>query len=101
MRHTDSLPSVVSCNSTRGASLSKRKPRFNLSKPESITMRSSGIVCEHSQEVAESIGMEPPRRTFRVGAGSVIEKPNHLLGKDDSGNYRGDMVLARIFREYR
>ena len=52
------------------------------------------VAISLSQEVAESVGMEPLRRPFPVGAESVIEKPNHLLGKDDSGNYRGDMLFA-------
>ena len=53
-----------------------------------------------SHPSADSVHAERLERAV-VCAESVIEKPKHLLGKDDSGNYRGDMVLARIFREYR
>ena len=55
----------------------------------------------HAERLERAVVFDGLRRPFRVCAESVIEKVKHLLGKDDSGNYRGDIVLARIFREYR
>ena len=52
------------------------------------------VAVSLSQAVAESTGMEPLRRPFRVCAESVFEKPKHLLGKEDSGNYCGYMVFG-------